>query len=72
MIKKTLKSYYFQQIKNINKVFKQAKKFKVKNIIISDFKSFQKAKLKHKNSKINIFANFKNFKKFLKRKMILL
>ena len=54
--------------KNINKVFKQAKEFKVKNIIISDLKSFQKAKLKYKNSKINIFANFNNFKKIFKKK----
>ena len=27
--------------KNINKVFKQAKEFKVKNIIISDLKSYE-------------------------------
>ncbi len=54
--------------KNINRVLKQAKEFKVKNIIISDFKSFQKAKLKIKNSKIKIFNKFDIFNKVFKKK----
>ena len=31
--------------RNINKIFNQAKEFKVKNIVISDLKSFNEAKL---------------------------
>ena len=37
--------------KNINRVFKQAKEFKVKNIIISDLNSFKKAKIRFNKSK---------------------
>ena len=37
--------------KNINKIFKQAKEFKVKNIVISDLKSFNEAKLKFKKTR---------------------
>ena len=33
--------------KNINRVLKQAKEFKVKNIIISDLQSYKKAKKKN-------------------------
>ena len=54
--------------KNINKVFKQAKEYKVKNVIISDPKFFQNARLKFKNSKIKIFNNFNNFNKIFKKK----
>ena len=49
--------------KNINKIFKQAKEFKVKNIIISDFKSFHKAQIKLKKSRIKIYNNFNSFQK---------
>ena len=54
--------------KNIKKVFKQAKEFKVKNVIISDLNSFQKAKSKYKTSKINIYNNFNSFNKIFKKK----
>ena len=54
--------------KKINKVLNQAKEFKVNNIIISDLKSFQKAKLKNKSSKIKIFNNFDIFNKIFKKK----
>ena len=54
--------------KNIKKVFKQAKEFKVKNVIISDLNSFQKAKSKYKKSKINIYNNFNSFNKIFKKK----
>jgi len=56
--------------KNIKKIFEQAKKFKVKNIIINDFDNFIKAKKHHKNSKIKIFNNFECFDKILKKKTI--
>ena len=54
--------------KNINRVFKQAKEFKVKNIIISDLNSFKKAKIKFNKSKINIYNNFNNLNKIIKGK----
>ncbi len=54
--------------KNINKVIKQAKEFKVKNIIITDSNAYNKAKLKFKKTNINFFNNFDNLKKILKNK----
>ena len=56
--------------KNIKKIFEQAKKFKVKNIIINDFDNFIKAKKLHKNSKRKIFNNFECFDKIFKKKSI--
>ena len=47
----------------------QAKKFNVKNIIITDFESFKKTKLICKNKKINIFQNFESLKKILPKKI---
>jgi 1-deoxy-D-xylulose-5-phosphate reductoisomerase len=54
--------------KNINKIFKQAREFKVKNIIISDLKSYELAKVKFNKSKINIFDNFECLNKIFKNK----
>ena len=54
--------------KNINKIFKQAREFKVKNIIISDLNSFHKVQRKFKKSKIKIYNNFNNFKKIFRVK----
>ena len=54
--------------KNINKIFKQAKEFKVKNLIISDLKSFQKAQIKSKKSKVKVYNNFNNLNKIFKKK----
>ena len=54
--------------KNINKIFKQAKEFKVKNIIIRDSNSFLKAKLKFKKSKIKIYNNFNSLNKIFRKK----
>ncbi len=51
-----------------DKVLKQAREFKVKNIIITDLNTFKQAKIKIKNSKINIFNNFDNLNKILKKK----
>ena len=42
---------------NYKKLIKQAKKFKVKNIIINNKLSYEKAKKKLKKSKIKIFSN---------------
>ena len=54
--------------KNINKIFKQAKEFKVKNLIISDAISYRKAKIKFRKSRINIYGNFNYLNKIIKNK----
>ncbi len=53
---------------NIDKVFKQAKEFKVKNLIISDYNSFNKAIIKYKNNKIKIYNSFNNLSRIFKKK----
>ena len=71
IIKKDKKSFQINLLttnKNINKIFKQAREFKVKNIIISDLSSFKKAKIKFKKSNINIYNNFNHLNKIIKTK----
>ena len=54
---------------NYKELFKQAKFFKVKNLIITNENSFNKVK-KHKFSKkINIYNNFNNLRKIFKKKV---
>ena len=54
--------------RNINKLLKQAKEFKVKNVIIFDKKKYRENKLKLlKEKKIKVFNNLKSFNK--KRKI---
>ena len=54
---------------NYKDLINQAKKFNVKNIIITDPDSFKKTKAICKNKKINIFQNFKNLKRILPKKV---
>ena len=54
---------------NYKVLINQAKKFNVKNIIITDLDSFKKTKAICKNKKINIFQNFENLKKILPKKI---
>ena len=54
--------------KNINTIFKQAKEFKVKNLIISDLRSFNEAQKRFKKSKIKIYNNFNSFNEIFKKK----
>ena len=71
IIKKDKKSFEINLLttnKNINKIFKQAKEFKVKNIIISDLNSYKKAKIKYKKIKINIYNNYDYLNKIIKTK----
>jgi 1-deoxy-D-xylulose-5-phosphate reductoisomerase len=56
--------------KNISELIKQAKKFKVKNLIISDYKKFIKAKKKYKNFRINFYNSFSVLDKLFKKKEI--
>jgi len=54
---------------NYKDLITQAKKFNVKNIIITDPNSFKKSKVLCKNNNINIFQNFENLKKILPKKI---
>ena len=55
--------------KNYKLLLKQAKKFKVKKVILSDKKTFQKHKFIFLKNKIKIFNNFENIDKILKIKI---
>jgi len=71
IIKKDKKNFEVNLLttnKNINKIFNQAKYFKVRNIIISDIGSYKKAKIKFKKSRLNIFNNFDHLNKIIRKK----
>ena len=55
--------------KNYKELYKQAKSFNVKNLIISDQKSYEILKAKNKDKKIKIFNNYKDLNKILKKKV---
>jgi len=55
--------------RNYKKILYQAKKFKVKNLIITDYKSYNRAKILNKNKSIKIFNNFEIFKKIINKKL---
>ena len=55
--------------KNIKELEKQIKIFNVKNLIVTDFKSFISLKKKYKNKKIKIFNNYKNLDNILRKKI---
>ena len=55
--------------KNYKELFKQAKIFRVKNIIISDEKSYKILKKKNRDKKIKIFNDFKELNKIFKSKV---
>ena len=55
--------------KNHHLLLKQAKEFKVKNLIITDKKSYEILKLRSKNLNINIFNDFSNLKNIFKKKI---
>ena len=71
IIKKDKKNFVVNLLttnKNVNKIYKQAKEFKVKNIIISDLIAYRKAQNRFKKSKINFYNNYDNLNKILKTK----
>ena len=71
IIKKDKKNFKINLLttnRNINKIFKQAKDFRVKNVIISDLSFYKKAKIKFKRSNINIYNSFDNLNKIIKTK----
>ena len=67
--KKNFKIILLSTNSNVNRVFNQAKEFKVKNIIITGKKINNSWKKKFKKNSINIFYDFKNFKLILKNKL---
>jgi len=56
--------------KNISVIMNQAIEFKVKNVIISNYKSFVKAKIKYKKLKINFYNSFSIIDELFKKKSI--
>jgi len=72
IIKNNLKNFNVIAIstnRNVKKIYKQAKEIKVKNVIISDLKSYLSYKDKFKKKKIKVFNNHFEFKKYLKLKI---
>tara|TARA_B100001057_G_scaffold6497_1_gene5915 strand:+ start:70 stop:1239 length:1170 start_codon:yes stop_codon:yes gene_type:complete len=55
--------------KNYLDLYKQAKKYKVKNLIITDKDSFYSLKKKIRKNKINTYNNYNNFNKIFKKKI---
>lgn len=55
--------------KNYKKLLNQAKKFNVKNLIITDQESFNHAKIFNKDKTINIYNNFNILNKILNKKL---
>tara|TARA_Y200000002_G_scaffold381397_1_gene395339 strand:+ start:695 stop:1858 length:1164 start_codon:yes stop_codon:yes gene_type:complete len=55
--------------KNIKELDKQVKMFNVKNLIITDNKSFTSLKRKYKKKKIRIFNNYKSLDNIFKKKI---
>ena len=55
--------------KNVNELINQINKLDVKNVIITDKKSFDDFKNKNKVKKLKIFNNYKNLNKIIKKKL---
>ena len=72
IIKKDKKNFRIELLTantNYKDLITQAKKFNVKNIIVTDPNSFEKTKIVCKNKKINVFQNFESLKKILPKKV---
>jgi len=72
IIEKDLKSFNVILLtanKNYRELFNQAKKFNVKNLIISDYESYCKAKTINKNNNFQIYNNFNKFSEIFKTKV---
>ena len=67
--KKNLKVVLLTANKNYKKLIKQAKEFKVKNILIYNDKYYEFLKAKIKNKKISIFSRKTKLNKILKKKV---
>ena len=72
IIKKDKKNFKIELLTantNYKDLINQAKKFNVKNLVITDHKSFENSKKFCKGKKINIYQNFKSLKKILPKKI---
>jgi len=72
IVKKNKKNFKIELLtanSNYKDLIKQAKQFNVKNLVITDFKSYEKSKNFYKGKKINVFKNFDNLKKILPKKV---
>ena len=72
IIKKDKKNFRIELLTantNYKDLINQAKKFDVKNLVITDQNSFMKTKIICKNKRINIYQNFENLKKILPKKV---
>ncbi len=67
--KKKFKVVLLSANKDYANLFKQAKLYNVKNLIITNLDSFKRLKAKTANSKINVFNNFENLDKIFKNKI---
>ena len=67
--KKKFKIELLSANKNYKKIFKQAEKFNVKNLIITNKKYFEIAKLKNKNNKFKIYNNFNSLEQIFSKKI---
>ena len=68
------KNFFFKVIlltanKNHNLLLKQAKKFKVKNLIIKNYESYKILKRRTINTDINVYQSFDCFYKIFKKKI---
>ena len=68
------KNFFFKVIlltanKNHNLLLKQAKKFKVKNLIIKNYESYKILKRRTINTDINVYQSFDCFNKIFKKKI---
>ena len=73
IIKKDKKNFEIKLLstnKNISEIIKQAKEFKVKNIIINDYEKFKEVKKKYKKLNINFHNSFSPIDKLFKKKEI--
>ena len=72
ILKKDKKSFKVQLLtanKNYKSLLSQAKSLNVKNIIITDYDSYQKSLKLNKYKKLKIYNNFNNFNKIFKKKI---
>ena len=67
--KKKFKIELLSANKNYKKIFKQAERFNVKNLIITNKKYFEIAKLKNKNNKFKIYNNFNSLEQIFSKKI---
>ena len=72
IIKKDKKNFRIELLTantNYKDLINQAKKFNVKNLVITDIKSFEKSKNFYRGKKINIYKDFENLKSILPKKV---